>query len=354
MANRVSPGDKMSTLRKIGRELGRVISPHHWGQKAALRLRQLYAHTLLPENKIRFDLDELGQVSGQTLVCFVSYAPSGLRPDTKAALQLMQAKPETKVFLVSNCPLVVEDQAWLEGQGLAYVATSNDGYDFGAYRKFVLSMLETDQAPERLVLTNDSFVFPLEAQALAPILHDQTLGADFVGLIDQGKRGGRQRHFCSFYLSFSKAVVTSPPFQRFWRSLRPMPSRTYTIQLGEKGLSQALLKAGFSAETHFHKAGLIAALKALETDQDRADLIEALGISDLFTLAQWQAFQAAPWAQQLQKVVRLVHGTENLKLSALFTRFCGMPFIKTRNLREQGQLHAWYAARYPVIADLKV
>ena len=342
----------MIKLDKIGRELGRLLSPHHWGRKVALRLRQIYAHTVLPDDRIRFDLSRLGLLDGQALVCFVSYAPAGLRTDTKQALRLMQAKPETKVFLVSNGPMIAPDRAWLDGQNLPHAITANQGYDFGAYQKFVRSLLEADRVPERLVLMNDSFIFPLETQTLSPILEDSALGADFVGLIDQGRRGGRHRHFCSFYLSFSQAVVTSQPFRKFWRDLRPLCNRTYTIHFGEKGLSQTLLRAGFSTQTHFHKVGLIAAIKDLTERADRAELLEALAASDLLASADLAALQKSPWTEQVRQIIDLIQSTENLKLSTLYTRFCGMPFVKVRNLREEGRLQNWYAARYPVIAAL--
>jgi hypothetical protein len=130
----------------------------------------------------------------------------------------------------------------------------NIGRDFGAYQKgfnyiseeFGLSNID------RLTFTNDTILF---AKDSINVIRD-TLSLDGdVNSIYLNLQG--YLHAQSFFISFSKEVIESKHFLRFWQQYYPSNERTYVIKKGERKLSQILQNANFKFKSYVSTQRLI-------------------------------------------------------------------------------------------------
>lgn len=147
-------------------------------------------------------------------VVFVSNAGK-LRPDALEALKLLCA---------------------------GVIVRRNVGYDFGAWRE-AFDILALPRSNTTLVaMANDSVYGPIRS------LHELFAAVDF----DQADAWGctnswqSRYHLQSYFVMFSPKVVASEAWRRFWATVQPTWSKTWLIRLYEIGLTQALLKAGFT------------------------------------------------------------------------------------------------------------
>ena len=130
----------------------------------------------------------------------------------------------------------------------------NIGYDFGAWREG-FEALGLPRANTVLVaMANDSVYGPLRSlhELFATIDFD---AADVWGCTDTWQS---RYHLQSYLMVFSPKVVASPAWQNFWAGVRPTWSKTWLIRLYEIGLTQSLLKAGFSVRAIWPYKALIA------------------------------------------------------------------------------------------------
>jgi hypothetical protein len=122
----------------------------------------------------------------------------------------------------------------------AVLVRRNIGYDFGAMREgiHVLGLPRTNT--EQLLLVNDSVYGPVTPMTdmLARINFDE---ADFWGATESWQ--GRY-HLQSYFLAFGPTAMGSKPWRDFWRSVRPVPSKTWVIFRYEIGITQRLLRGG--------------------------------------------------------------------------------------------------------------
>jgi len=119
---------------------------------------------------------------------------------------------------------------------------ANVGYDFGAWREGfeVLQLPRPDT--EMVVMANDSVYGPIcpVDELLAKIDFGQ---ADIWGCTESWQT---RYHLQSYLIAFSPRVVASEAWRTFWAAVRPTWSKAWLIRLYEIGLTQALLKAGFT------------------------------------------------------------------------------------------------------------
>ncbi len=122
------------------------------------------------------------------------------------------------------------------------IVRSNVGYDFGAWREGFERLALPRPDTEMVLMANDSVYGPLQ-----PL--DDLLGAiDFATADVWGCTESWQTryHLQSYFMAFSPAVVASQAWRSFWDSVRPTWSKGWLIRLYEIGLTQTLLKAGFT------------------------------------------------------------------------------------------------------------
>jgi len=118
----------------------------------------------------------------------------------------------------------------------------NYGYDFGAWREGFEQLGLPREDTEFAVMANDSVYGPLRP------VKEIVDRLDFSQVDAWGctETWQTRYHLQSYFLAFSRAVLESPAWRRFWAGVRSTPSKTLVIQRYEIGLSQALIRTGFS------------------------------------------------------------------------------------------------------------
>jgi len=127
------------------------------------------------------------------------------------------------------------------------IARENIGYDFMSYKIGLESFCYQDF--DEVLISNDSVYGPFyPMQRLFDSMN--TKKCDFWGITDNTDM---EYHIQSYFLLFKKSVLLSKVFQDFWRNLEILHDKDEIIQRYEVGLTQSLLKTGFTPEvsTHF-------------------------------------------------------------------------------------------------------
>jgi hypothetical protein len=172
------------------------------------------------------------------------------------------------VVVVSNSGQLQPDGlAALQDRCAGVLVRRNVGYDFGAWRD-ALERLGLPRADtEQVAIVNDSIYGPLTPlrQALSRI---DVNAADVWGLTDSWQR---RYHLQSYFLVFSRKVLDSAAWRKFWRRVRPAPSKHYLIQRYEVGLTQAMLRAGFRCQALWPYADLLARALAAQRGAGKLD-----------------------------------------------------------------------------------
>ena len=145
----------------------------------------------------------------------------------------------------------------------------NVGYDFGAWREGFEQLALPRDNTTLVVMANDSVYGPIRSlnETFTAIDFDQ---ADVWGCTDSWQS---RYHLQSYLMAFSPRVVASEAWRAFWNGVRPTWSKTWLVRLYEIGLTQALLKAGFTCRAIWPYQSLIQDidLDLLDDDEDRED-----------------------------------------------------------------------------------
>lgn len=146
---------------------------------------------------------------------------------------------------VSNSPIPEALQALLVTYNATVLRRQNRGRDFGAYQAALawLNQTEVMKSIETLFLTNDTLYYLTPPTEIYTRLSKEEWGCLYMNL-------ERHSHAQSFLLSFSKTVLGSHAFVRFWDKYVPSDIRRHAIHRGEIALSSALIKQGFRAKPY--------------------------------------------------------------------------------------------------------
>lgn len=122
----------------------------------------------------------------------------------------------------------------------------NFGQDFASWRDG-LSAVKQGKGFDTVLLTNDSYICTVDSwePALAAMA-DRPVEA--WGLT---KTWRHAEHIQSYFLCFTRPVLASQGFARFWADFRPAPNRTAAITTQEVGISRALRSSGFRLGSYF-------------------------------------------------------------------------------------------------------
>jgi hypothetical protein len=104
-----------------------------------------------------------------------------------------------------------------------------------------------------VVMANDSVYGPICPidELLAKIDFSQ---ADLWGCTESWQT---RYHLQSYLIAFSPRVVASEAWRKFWATVRPTWSKVWLVRLYEIGLTQAMLKAGFTCKAVWPYQSLI-------------------------------------------------------------------------------------------------
>jgi hypothetical protein len=195
---------------------------------------------------------------GDGYVLFVLYVKGKTPPFIET---LFRAIGRTRLNLVisTNARIAAaQRQALLEDCHLL-IERADLGRDFGGYRDGIRYLLRTVEPIERLILLNDS-LFYLE-NGLDALLAELDGEHDVIGLTEDFHL---YYHVQSFALSFSKRVLKNNGFLSYWKRYRPISTRRWAIQKGERGLTRQLLRSGFAPHIIHYGAQLTPHLRSLK------------------------------------------------------------------------------------------
>lgn len=206
----------------------------------------------------------------------------------------------------------------------AVIVRRNIGYDFGAWADAINHLGLPRVDTEELILANDSVFGPL--LPLGDVLMRFNYAkADIYGLTESWQV---RYHLQSFFLAFGPAALRAPVFAKFWRSVRPVPVKTYIVKAYEIGITQAMVKGGLRCAALWPYERL---LKGLDRSSLEALIEDAeTNAGKLDPLVRNRKHQALRLRDAMSRRIAL-NPTSDLWRQLLLT---GFPFIKRELLRE--------------------
>ncbi len=192
---------------------------------------------------------------GPKIVLFMHYDSRGqVRPMLLDYLKEFIANGRAVVFITNAGRLNEQAAARLQEICAAVIIRRNQGYDFGAWRDALAHLRLPREDTEEIILANDSIFGPLAP--LQGLLQKLTYeNTDIWGLTESWQT---RYHLQSFFLAFGPVALRSQAFDKFWRKVRPVPSKTYIVKAYEVGITQAMLKAGLRCAAVWSYQSLIA------------------------------------------------------------------------------------------------
>jgi len=253
-------------LWKVRRELARlghdlVSYPSELARKVYFRrwYDHVTARTIRQTEGACPDAPEIG--------LYVVFPVSGGQATHLRFLDEMRAAGIAPV-VVSNLPLSQADRTRFAARSRLVVERPNVGRDFGGYRDGILAIAPLLSRLDRLWLLNDSvWLVPGGGGWFSEA---RGLGADMVAATSNfalprpdpdrfreifwaPATAHRNFHYASYALGFGGRILRDPGFLRFWRRLDIRDDKARTVRRGEIGLSQWVLRHGF---THGATAGI--------------------------------------------------------------------------------------------------
>jgi len=185
-----------------------------------------------------------GQVPVGPKVCvYVHWDGAGdVRPHVMHHVRSLAQAGLSIVFVTNSGLLRPAAMAALQQFCAGVLIRANAGYDFGAWREGfeVLQLPRPDT--EMVVIANDSVYGPFgPIEDLLNTIDFQQ--ADVWGCTESWQN---RYHLQSYLMAFSPSVVASDAWRKFWTTVRPTWAKSWLVRLYEIGLTQTLLKAGFT------------------------------------------------------------------------------------------------------------
>ena len=152
----------------------------------------------------------------------------------------------------------------------------NVGYDFGAWREGFEQLALPRPDTTLVAMANDSVYGPIRSL-------DDMLGrmdfekADVWGCTESWQS---RYHLQSYFIAFSARVVASEHWRKFWAGVRPTWSKNWLVLLYEIGLTQALVKAGFTCRAVWPYRDLIKDIDVDLLNDDRKEEEDGPNLAD--------------------------------------------------------------------------
>lgn len=119
------------------------------------------------------------------------------------------------------------------------IIRNNIGYDFYSYKTGFDYILNSGEIYDELIFINDSCIGPLFP--LSDLFYDMSIRCnDFWGITQNSG------HIQSYFMAFSKSVVSSQNFINFWSNFSVYTTKPEVILNGEIKLTQILAASGFN------------------------------------------------------------------------------------------------------------
>jgi hypothetical protein len=262
---------------------------------------------------------------GRRVVLFVHFDAAGRVIPTTRSFIIRLAEAGLSVAFVTNSEKIEpEAKEFLKGLCGEILIRRNIGYDFGAWRDALDTLALPRTETEAIFLVNDSVYGPFgDFAGMLDGLDFQR--AEIWGLTESWQH---RYHLQSFFLACGEDAIRSEAWQRFWRSVRPVPSKEWIIRHCEIGFTRSLQKGGVICAALFPQSALL--------DAPEIARLEALVAADPPRSSKADALHArASHARRLLRSIR--RGRQDLNPSIDLWRQllrAGYPFVKRELLQK--------------------
>ena len=202
------------------------------------------------------------QIQPSRICIFVHYNKNNtVAPGIEPYLKGLQSICSEIIF-ISNSKLPLPDQELLETLVTKVLTRTNQGMDFGAWKTAIDRVgWEHIELFDELVLANDSCYAPLHSfEEMFNAMRDST--GDFWGVTEHRaasvKSGNLRAHLQSYFLVFTRKVVLSSAFRKFWSDVSGNQSNYDSIvKNSEATLTPCLNDAGFKHDVYLKEKSFI-------------------------------------------------------------------------------------------------
>ena len=172
--------------------------------------------------------------------------------------QLEQIKPLfSRVILISNSRLEKNYMRKLEMIGITeIIQRANIGFDFAAWRDGMEYVgFDHLEKYDSVTLMNDTCIGPL--WSLEPYLRsfESAIDCDFWGMTNFKKTKYFREHVQSYFVSYSREVVSSKVFKSFWMNVKSYDNVRQVIDNYETKFTSELKRTGFNYQVVFNTLG---------------------------------------------------------------------------------------------------
>ena len=259
--------------------------------------------------------------------------------------QLEQIKPLfSRVILISNSRLEKNYMRKLEIIGITeIIQRANIGFDFAAWRDGMDYVgFDHLEKYDSVTLMNDTCIGPL--WPLEPYFRsfESAIDCDFWGMTNFKKTKYFREHVQSYFVSYSREVVSSKVFKSFWMNVKSYDNVRQVIDNYETKFTSELKRTGFNYQVVFNTLGEksddmlhpdfsyyrpfdilnhrvpFLKIKALQSHQEQANLLETRIKKDLEDTRKHQFDNFIPYIQ-LHEFEALVFASIN-GIDSLFER----------------------------------
>lgn len=172
--------------------------------------------------------------------------------------QLEKIKPLfSRVILLSNSHLEKNYMRKLEMIGITeIIQRANIGFDFAAWRDGMEYVgFDHLEKYDYVTLMNDTCIGPL--WPLEPYFRsfESAIDCDFWGMTNFKKTKYFREHVQSYFVSYSREVVSSKVFKSFWMNVKSYDNVRQVIDNYETKFTSELKKTGFNYQVVFNTLG---------------------------------------------------------------------------------------------------
>ena len=169
--------------------------------------------------------------------------------------QLEQIKPLfSRVILISNSRLEKNYMRKLEMIGITeIIQRANIGFDFAAWRDGMEYVgFDHLEKYDSVTLMNDTCIGPL--WPLEPYFRsfESAIDCDFWGMTNFKKTKYFREHVQSYFVSYSREVVSSKVFKSFWMNVKSYDNVRQVIDNYETKFTSELKRTGFNYQVVFN------------------------------------------------------------------------------------------------------
>jgi hypothetical protein len=217
------------------------------------------------------------------IAIYLIFPINGLNQYHKRTLDELQRNNYSPI-IISNARLQESDLNFLENNSQLIIERENLGYDFGGYREGILASSSILKSCRKLLMLNDSTIFPLQKNSTW-IQRAEQSGFDFTGSICMNghkkpkhirarlpkpecmNTKSRKFHYPSFAIMLDASIAQGEALQHFFGNLKPSNLKKEVVKRGEIGLSKWAIKQGYSHGSLLSRQEIFTTITTLSSEE---------------------------------------------------------------------------------------